>query len=49
MSRPGKHTLRYWMVSSGVVLQKIVLDSGGLENSYLGPEETINKRKNKQP
>ncbi len=49
LSRPGKHTLRYWMVSSGVVLQKIVLDSGGLENSYLGPEETINKRKNKQP
>lgn len=43
LSRPGKHILKYWMVSSGVVLQKLVLDSGGLLPSYLGPEETINK------
>ena len=47
LSRPGKHTLKYWMVSSGVVLQKLVLDFGGLLPSYLGPEETINKKLNK--
>lgn len=47
LSRPGKHTLKYWMVSSGVVLQKMVLDFGGLLPSYLGPEETINKKVNK--
>ncbi len=37
---PGKHTVKYWMVNSGVVLQKLVLDFGGLTPSYLGPPET---------
>lgn len=37
----GKHTVRYWMVNSGVVLQKLVLDFGGMKPSYLGPPETI--------
>ncbi len=40
----GKHTLKYWMISSGIVLQKLVLDFGGLAPSYLGPEETLYKK-----
>jgi Glycosyl hydrolase family 115/Gylcosyl hydrolase family 115 C-terminal domain/S-layer like family, C-terminal region len=36
----GKHTVKYWMVNSGVVLQKLVLDFGGLQPAYLGPPET---------
>jgi hypothetical protein len=40
ITSPGKHTIKYWMVSPAVVLQKIVGDMGGLQPSYLGPPET---------
>ena len=36
----GKHTVKYWMVNSGVVLQKLALDFGNVKQSYLGPPET---------
>jgi hypothetical protein len=46
ISQPGKHIIKYWMISPAVVLQKIVLDFGGLKPSYLGPQQTIFTSKN---
>ncbi|WP_426167647.1 glycosyl hydrolase 115 family protein [Pseudoduganella sp. R-34] len=36
----GAHTIKFWAISPGVVLQKLVLDAGGLKPSYLGPQES---------
>lgn len=40
IAAPGYHILRLCMVDAGVVLQKIVVDMGGLRPSYLGPPES---------
>lgn len=40
LDKPGKHTLRILCQDPGVVIQKIVIDMGGLKSSYLAPEAT---------
>ena len=38
---PGAHTLSLWLLEPGLVVQKVVLDLGGVRQSSLGPPESV--------
>jgi hypothetical protein len=40
IEKAGRHTLKIWMIDPGIVLQRILIDCGGLKPSYLGPLES---------
>jgi len=40
IEKTGKHTIKIWMIDPGIVLQRILIDCGGLKPSYLGPLES---------
>ena len=44
IEKPGWHTLKIFFMDPGVVLDKAVIDFGGLKKSYLGPKATIIKK-----
>ncbi|MGE5099615.1 MAG: family 43 glycosylhydrolase, partial [Deltaproteobacteria bacterium] len=43
IAHPGQHTLKFWMVDPGVVLQKIVIETRTVGPTYLGPPESYHR------
>ncbi len=41
IDKPGLHVLKFWGVDTGVVLQKIVVETAAVPYSYLGPPESF--------
>jgi len=41
MVKNGQHILKVWMIDPGVILDKIIINTGGLKESYLGPPESV--------
>jgi hypothetical protein len=38
---PGAHSLKVWLLEPGTVIHRLVVDLGGVKESYLGPPENV--------
>jgi len=43
LARSGYHVLKFWTVDPGVVLEKLIVDFGGVKPSFLGPPESYHR------
>ncbi|WP_347840146.1 glycosyl hydrolase 115 family protein [uncultured Draconibacterium sp.] len=41
LEKPGKHTLKIWMIDPGIVFQKYEINTGAKKYSYLGAPESL--------
>jgi hypothetical protein len=40
VEKAGAHVLKVWFVTPGVVIERVIIDAGGVRPSYLGPVES---------
>jgi hypothetical protein len=44
LANPGYHILKFWALDPGIVLEKLVVNTGKTRPSYLGPPESFRNR-----